>query len=80
MERVYPEQSTEAQSIAGSWQSPGSVERTILHRGKSAIVGCGERGDACGRGGKSERDDRICPASRRLCWIGRTAVPVARWS
>ena len=38
MESVYPEQSTEAQSIAGSWQSPGRVERTILHRGKSAIV------------------------------------------
>ncbi|MGB7790063.1 MAG: DUF2254 domain-containing protein, partial [Terrimicrobiaceae bacterium] len=38
MESVYPEQSTEAQSIAGSWQSPGPVERTIFHRGKSAIV------------------------------------------
>ena len=38
MESVYPEQSSEAQSIAGSRQSPGSVERTILHRGKSAIV------------------------------------------
>jgi uncharacterized membrane protein len=38
MESVYPEQSAEAQSIAGSQQSPGSVERTILHRGKSAIV------------------------------------------
>ena len=38
MESVYPEQSTEAQSIAGSRQSPGPVERTILHRGKSAIV------------------------------------------
>ena len=38
MESVYPEQSTEAQSIAGSAQSPGPVERTILHRGKSAIV------------------------------------------
>ena len=38
MESVYPEQSSEAQSIAGSRQSPGPVERTILHRGKSAIV------------------------------------------
>ena len=38
MRSVYPEQSTEAQSIAGSRQSPGPVERTILHRGKSAIV------------------------------------------
>ena len=38
MESVYPEQSLEAQSIAGSRQSPGPVERTILHRGKSAIV------------------------------------------
>ena len=38
IESVYPEQSTEAQSIAGSGQSPGPVERTILHRGKSAIV------------------------------------------
>ena len=38
MESVYPEQSTEAESIAGSRQSPGPVERTILHRGKSAIV------------------------------------------
>jgi uncharacterized membrane protein len=38
MKSVYPEQSTEAQSIAGSRQSRGPVERTILHRGKSAIV------------------------------------------
>ena len=38
MKSVYPEQSTEAQSMAGSRQSPGPVERTILHRGKSAIV------------------------------------------
>jgi uncharacterized membrane protein len=38
MESVYPEQSSEAQGIAGSRQSPGSVEGTILHRGKSAIV------------------------------------------
>jgi uncharacterized membrane protein len=38
MDSVYPEQSTEAQSIAGSQQSPGPVERTILHRGRSAIV------------------------------------------
>ena len=35
---VYPEQSTEAQSIAASQQIPGPVERIILHRGKSAIV------------------------------------------
>jgi uncharacterized membrane protein len=35
---VYPEQSTEVQSIAASQQSPGPAERTILHRGKSAIV------------------------------------------
>ena len=38
MESVYPERSAEAQSIAGSQQSPGPSERTILHRGKSAIV------------------------------------------
>ena len=38
MESVYPEQSSEAQNIAASRQSPGSVKRTILHRGKSAIV------------------------------------------
>ena len=38
MESVYPEQSLEAQSIAGSRQSSGPVEETILHRGKSAIV------------------------------------------
>jgi uncharacterized membrane protein len=38
MESVYPQQSAEAQSIAGSQQSPGPAERTILHRGKSAIV------------------------------------------
>jgi uncharacterized membrane protein len=38
MEGVYPEQSTEVQSIAESRQSPGPPERTILHRGKSAIV------------------------------------------
>ena len=38
MESVYPQQSAEAQSIAGSQQSPGPTERTILHRGKSAIV------------------------------------------
>jgi len=38
MESVYPERSAEAQSIAGSQQSPGPAERTILHRGKSAIV------------------------------------------
>jgi uncharacterized membrane protein len=38
MENVYPEQSTEAQSITGSRQSLGPLERTILHRGKSAIV------------------------------------------
>src|SRR6516162_4098217 len=35
---VYPEQSTEAQSIAASQQNPGPVEPTIIHRGKSAIV------------------------------------------
>ncbi len=38
MESVYPEQSSEEQDIAESRQSPGSVEGTILHRGKSAIV------------------------------------------
>ena len=38
MQSVYPEQSTEAQSTAESRQSPGPAERTILHRGKSAIV------------------------------------------
>jgi uncharacterized membrane protein len=38
MKSVYPEQSTEVQSIAESRQSPGPPERTILHRGKSAIV------------------------------------------
>src|SRR4029077_14855705 len=38
MESVYPEQSSEEQDIAGSRHSPGSVEGTILHRGKSAIV------------------------------------------
>jgi uncharacterized membrane protein len=38
MQSVYPQQSTEAQSIAEARQSPGPVERTILHRGKSAIV------------------------------------------
>ena len=35
---VYPEQSTETQSIAALHQNPGPVERTIIHRGKSAIV------------------------------------------
>jgi uncharacterized membrane protein len=35
---VYPEQTWEAQSIAGSKQNPGPVEQTILHHGKSAIV------------------------------------------
>jgi len=35
---VYPEQSTEAQSIAASQQNLGPPKRTILHRGKSAIV------------------------------------------
>jgi uncharacterized membrane protein len=38
MESVYPGQSLEVHSISGSRQSPGPVERTILHRGKSAIV------------------------------------------
>ena len=38
MESVYPEQSSEAQGIAESRQSPGLVERTILHGGRSAIV------------------------------------------
>jgi uncharacterized membrane protein len=38
MESVYTEQSTEAQSIAESRQSPEPLERTILHHGKSAIV------------------------------------------
>ena len=38
MESVYPERSAEAQSIAGSPQSPGPADRTILHHGKSAIV------------------------------------------
>ena len=33
----YPEQSTEAQFVAGSPRSPSRLERTILHRGKSAI-------------------------------------------
>src|SRR6516164_3398669 len=35
---VYPEQSTEARSVAASQQNPGPVERIILHRGQSAIV------------------------------------------
>jgi uncharacterized membrane protein len=38
MESVYPERSAEGQTKAGSQQSPGPAERTILHRGKSAIV------------------------------------------
>jgi uncharacterized membrane protein len=38
MESVYPEQSLEEQDIAGTRHIPGSVEGTILHRGKSAIV------------------------------------------
>jgi uncharacterized membrane protein len=38
MESVYPEQSSEEQDKAGSRRRPGSVEGTILHRGKSAIV------------------------------------------
>ena len=38
MESVYPERYPEAQSIAASQLSPGPAERTILHRGKSAIV------------------------------------------
>jgi len=38
MESVYPERCPEAQSIARSQLSPGPAERTILHRGKSAIV------------------------------------------
>jgi uncharacterized membrane protein len=38
MESVYPERSAEAQSSAGSQQSPEPPERTILHHGKSAIV------------------------------------------
>jgi uncharacterized membrane protein len=38
MESVYPEPSSEEQNITESRQSSGSVERTILHRGKSAIV------------------------------------------
>jgi uncharacterized membrane protein len=38
MESVYPEQSSEEQDIAGLRHSPGSVEGTVIHRGKSAIV------------------------------------------
>jgi uncharacterized membrane protein len=38
MESVYPERCPEAQSIGRSELSPGPAERTILHRGKSAIV------------------------------------------
>jgi uncharacterized membrane protein len=38
MESVYPEPSSEEQDLAESGQSPGSVEGTIFHRGKSAIV------------------------------------------
>jgi uncharacterized membrane protein len=38
MESVYPERCPEAQSIARSQLSLGPAERTILHRGKSAIV------------------------------------------
>ena len=38
MESVYPEQSSEERDGAVSRRSPGSVEGTILHRGKSAIV------------------------------------------
>jgi uncharacterized membrane protein len=38
MESVYPERSAEAQSTAESQQSPGPPERTILYRGKSAMV------------------------------------------
>jgi uncharacterized membrane protein len=38
MGSVYPEQFTDSQSISSPEQSLGTVERTILHRGKSAIV------------------------------------------
>ena len=80
MESVYPQQSAEAQSIAGSQQSPGPVEADNPSSRQIGDCGGGERGDACRRGGKSGRGDRICPASRRFCWIGGTVVPAARWS
>ena len=38
IESVYPEQFTETQSKTSPEQSLGATERTILHRGKSAIV------------------------------------------
>jgi uncharacterized membrane protein len=38
MQSVYPQQSTETQSMAESRQSSGPATRTILHCGKSAIV------------------------------------------
>jgi uncharacterized membrane protein len=38
MESVYPERFVEAHGIARSQPTPGPPERTILHRGKSAIV------------------------------------------
>ncbi len=38
IESVYPEQFAEEQSITSPQQSLGATERTILHRGKSAII------------------------------------------
>jgi uncharacterized membrane protein len=38
IESLYPEQFTEVESITSPQQSLGATERTILHRGKSAIV------------------------------------------
>jgi uncharacterized membrane protein len=38
IESMYPEQFAEEQSIKPTQQSLGATERTILHRGKSAIV------------------------------------------
>jgi uncharacterized membrane protein len=38
IESLYPEQFTEVESITSPQQSLGGTERTIVHRGKSAIV------------------------------------------
>jgi len=77
---VAPRRSAEAQSIAGSQQSPEPVERTIFHRGKSAIVVAVDVRALFVEAEKAKGVIEFVPQVGDFIGYGRTAVPAARWS
>ena len=80
IESVYPEQSSEAQSIATSPQNPRPVERTILHRGKSAIVVAVNVPALVTEADKAKGVIAFAPQVGDFVGVGGTAVPAARRS